>query len=358
MKVTITWIFCFSIYSAAIGCSHVNIQNKATFKNPFVAVTPIDRNKGTSLEVCPVPPAPVVDILSQTYYKDSHHSIIDEEKHQKSREMVQPLRIFNNQIVRLADRLRKFEDPNADQCLFTWLITWAKAGALHGDANYQGEFERKWNLSGIALAYLKIENLVRWTPDQKSEVVSWLQKVALRVRIDYDQKTERQSRRNNHIYWAGLSVMAAALSTGDKELYEWGLSKARLGIKDITAGGFLPEELDRARRARHYQSFALQALTMMAFISNENGTDLYALNDNALHRLAAKTIEGYLDSSVFERETSIQQEPIDPNDFQWTFAYLFVNPNKLSLARFELNNSSFSPWLGGNLHEIFLKKAE
>ena len=121
----------------------------------------------------------------------------------------------------------------------------------------------------------------------------------------------------------------------------------------MTTYGFLPEELDRARRARHYQSFALQALTMMAFLASSNGVDLYALNDQSLHRLSQKTIGGYKDFSVFEKATSVPQEPVDPKDFQWTFAYLYQNPNGLDIEQIEPSEIKFSPWLGGNLESTF-----
>lgn len=338
---------------SAVGCAHLASSPEKSLMNPFVALQPKIRPSETKSKTCPLPPSPVVDVMSTTYYSDEHHSIIDPKKHKQSQEMVVPLRTFNNQVVRFADQIWKHDDRSSEDCLYTWLSTWAKADALLGDANHQGEFERKWNLSGIALAYLKVENLLHWNTEQKKTVLDWLEKVAKRVRSDYNQKLDRQSRRNNHIYWAGLSVMAAAIATDDRELYDWGLSKAYRGIKDVTAEGFLPEELDRARRARHYQSFALQALTMMAFLAKSNGVDLYSLNDQALRRLAQKTMEGYQDDSIFEKATSIPQESIDPKDFQWTVAYLYQNPQGLHLEKYVLSEFRFSPWLGGDLAATF-----
>lgn len=351
-----TIVVCATLTASALitaGCSHFKTKDIQTFVNPFIDLVPKNRPQELQSNKCGDAPAPVVDVMGQTYYSDDHHSIIDPKKFEQSREMTVPLRSFNNQIARLSDRIWKFDDLSAESCLYTWLSTWARAGALLGDANYQGEFERKWNLSGIALAYLKVEPLLHWNPEQKSIVIAWLEKIAKRVRSDYDQKLDRQSRRNNHIYWAGLSVMATAISTQDPELYNWGISKALQGIMDITDEGFLKEELDRARRARHYQSFALQALTMMAFLADRNGTDLYVLNNSSLHRLAKKTLEGYQDASVFEKATSVKQEPIDLRDLDWTTAYLFKNPSSLNLANLKENTPEFSPWLGGDLSVMF-----
>ncbi len=191
-----SFVFC------SAGCTHLEYKNQKQFVNPFAELAPANRPNESKSDTCPEVPPPVVDVMSQTYYEDSHHSVIDPKRHEQSREMVKPLRTFNNQVARLSDRIWKFNDLKAENCLYNWLDAWAKVGALLGDANYQGEFERKWNLSGIALSYLKIETLVRWTPEQKSSIVKWLEKIAIRVRHDYDQKIERQSRRNNHIYWA------------------------------------------------------------------------------------------------------------------------------------------------------------
>lgn len=335
------------------GCSHLKFQDANPLVNPFVALSPKKRPRELTSQSCPNPPPPVVEVMGKTYYKDSHHSVIDSKLHKESREMVMPLRTFNNQVARLSDRIWKYDDQKAEDCLYFWLNTWAHAGALLGDANYQGEFERKWNLSGIALAYLKIESLVHWNSEQRKVIVSWLEKVANRVRADFEQKLDRQSRRNNHIYWAGLSVMTVAISTNDHTLYQWGLNKAIQASKDVTAEGFLPEELDRGRRARHYQSFSLQALTMMAFLARNNGVDLYSLNNQAVHRLAQKTVEGYQEDSVFEKATSTPQEPMDPDDFQWSVVYIYHNPNKINFEPLKLGPSNFSPWLGGDLAAIF-----
>lgn len=353
MKRYRVWIFISAFIFIASACSLLQTKETKSLVNPFASLATKQRPTSLQSLKCPQAPTPIIDVMSQTYYSDPHHSIIDPELLEQSRESAKPLRTFNNQIAHLSDRLWKFDDLNAENCLYTWLSIWADAGALLGDANYQGEFERKWNLSGIALAYLKIESLVHWTPGQKAKIVGWLEKIAKRVRMDYDKKLDRQSRRNNHIYWAGLSVMAPAISTGDRELYGWGLNKARKGAMDVTSDGFLPEELDRGRRARHYQSFALQALTMMAFLANANGTDIYSINDGSLNRLAKKTIEGYENNSVFEKATAIQQEPIDPKDLDWTAAYLFENPLRSLPQELQRDVVMFSPWLGGDLSAIF-----
>lgn len=357
MKISACTILVYFILTASalitLGCSHGKTKEIQRFVNPFFGIVPKNRPQELQPNKCRDVPAPVVDVMGQTYYSDERHSIIDPKKFEQSRELTVPLRSFNNQIARLSDRIWMFDDIRAESCLYTWLSTWARAGALLGDANYQGEFERKWNLSGIALAYLKVAPLLHWKSEQKSTIIAWLEKIAKRVRSDYDQKLDRQSRRNNHIYWAGLSVMATAIFTQNTELYNWGLTKAQQGIMDITNEGFLKEELDRARRARHYHSFALQALTMIAFLADKNGTDLYELNNSSLHRLAKKTLEGYQDASVFEKATSVEQEPMDLRDLDWTTAYLFKNPSSLSLAKLKENKSEFSPWLGGDLSVIF-----
>lgn len=350
----------FAVLGCAIlsSCAHTTeIKVPTPFVNPFVGLIPKQRPTEASTQICPVPPAPVIDVMSETYYSDSHHSIIDPVRHQRSREKVKPLRTFSNQIARLSDRLWLAKDSNAESCLLNWLTHWRQAGALLGEANYQGEFERKWALSGIALVYLKIEPLVSWTPNQKAALTEWLRKMAKRVRSDYDQKLDRQSRRNNHIYWAGLAVMAGSIATGDRDLYDWGLAKLRQGALDVTADGFLPEELDRARRARHYQSFALQALMMSAFLSQENGMDLLALNNSALLRLAKKTIEGSQDDSVFLRATSTPQESLDPRDLSWTVIYLYLVPMGLPAKKYG-NDPVYDAWLGGDLSAVFANRTE
>ena len=53
--------------------------------------------------------------------------------------------------------------------------------------------------------------------DAKGRVKDWIRSLAQVVRVDYSTDTEKTSRRNNHLYWAPWSVMAAALALNDRE---------------------------------------------------------------------------------------------------------------------------------------------
>jgi len=346
----------FLVFALALGlgsCAHRQTKATQTLRNPFSEVVITKNLQANEMGVCPAVPAPVVDVIGQTYYKDSHHSVIDPEKLRRSREMVQPLRNFGNQIAKWSDSLWVRKDLGAEKCLLEWFTSWAKAGAMLGNANYQGEFERKWFLAGVSLSYLRIEKHVDWNKEDKILVLDWFERLAKKVRSDYEQKLEKQSRHNNHIYWAALAVMAASIAIDNRDLYDWALVRAKQGAMDVTLEGFLPEELDRASRARHYQSFALQALTMLAFLTEKNGFDLYSVNDQALDRLIKTTVEGYRNNSIFERASSFQQEPVDPRDFNWVPVYRYQHPKNAVLIGLSEEKSLYSSWLGGNLSEMF-----
>ena len=44
---------------------------------------------------------------------------------------------------------------------------------------------------------------------------------------------------NNHYYWAGMAVMAAAVSSNDRELYNWAKGTFEEAASRVDAGSFV-----------------------------------------------------------------------------------------------------------------------
>src|SRR5262249_5331313 len=92
---------------------------------------------------------------------------------------------------------------------------------------------------------------------------------------------------NNHAYWAGVAVGAAAIAVNDRELFAWGIERLRIGLRQVTAEGALPLEIARGRLALHYHLFALEPLAVLDIMARANGVELPHSDDAALHRLSA-----------------------------------------------------------------------
>jgi poly(beta-D-mannuronate) lyase len=270
-------------------------------------------------------PAPVRDLNGVSYYTDAHRSVVDPVLQRQNEEAFAPLRAFVARVVTLADDWMVSRPPRsayAAQAVEA-LAVWARAGALLGAANRQGEYEREWTLAGLALAYLRVREAPGVDPSSRADTEAWLAKLAELVRPNYD-RPGRASAANNHASWAGLAVAAAGAAAQNRALFEWGLSRARLGIAQVRADGFLPLELERGTRALHYHLFALAPLVMTAELAAANGVDLYGEGNGAIRRLAERVIAGLADPAPFAAAAGAAQEVKRPPrgaDLAWAEPY-------------------------------------
>jgi poly(beta-D-mannuronate) lyase len=235
----------------------------------------------------------VVDAKAEAAYRDATKSINE----------------YENGLTQVSDRYvaSKPADPHPAACVLDWLAEWAAADAMLGEASQQGGYVRKWGLAPVAASYLKIRDEPSLDPAKKQAVERWIARWARIVRDDYTP-TKKESRRNNHVYWAAWSVGLAAVVLDDRGLFDWSLEKARLGLKQIRADGTLPLEMARKARAYHYHVFAAPPLVLTAELATKNGVDLYAENGGALRRLVSRIIAGFADDSFFAKATGIKQD--------------------------------------------------
>jgi poly(beta-D-mannuronate) lyase len=272
----------------------------------------------------PIPP-PIRDLLGVSYYTDANHSVADPVSKGKNQEAFAPLRAFVAQVTDLADgwmESRPARPAYAVRAL-DLLAGWARAGALLGSANRQGEYERAWTLGGLALAYLRVRDAPGLDRAARADVESWLVKLAEAVRPSYGH-ADRASSANNHATWAGLAVGAVGAATQRRALYDWGLGQARIAIAQIRPDGFLPLELERRALALHYHLFALAPLVMLAELASANGVDLYKEGNGAIRRLADRVIEGLSDPAAFVSAAGSAQEiqrPPRAPDLAWAEPY-------------------------------------
>ena len=320
----------------------------------------------------PVPapiPRPIRDLVGVSYYTDAARSIADPLSKEMNQEAFASLRAFVRQVTDLADgwmESRPARPAYAVRALET-LAVWARAGALLGSTNQQGEYEREWTLGSLALAYLRVGDAPGLDPAARAEVEAWLVKLAAAVQPHYGHAGRRSSA-NNHACWAGLAVAAAGAATQNHALFDWGFAQGRIGLAQIRADGFLPLELDRKTLALHYHLFALAPLVMLAELGEANGIHLYLEGGGAIQRLADRVIAGLRDPSPFAAAAGVTQQirlPPRGPDLAWAEPYFARFHDRrltplLAVARplrddrlggdltaaFALPNSSFGlPWL-------------
>ena len=295
-------------------------------------------------ETCgPVPP-PVVDLALERFYEDSAGSIVEPTRLEEHKAKTAPLLEFVGTVTWLADRAHRQRSSPVDTyaCGLSWIRGWAGSGAYLGKMDgKQAEAQRKWDLTGIAIAYFKLRQFA--TGDDRQIIEPWLIKVADAARAHFD---DASIKRNNHWYWLGLALGAVGIAADSDR--HWQMAKAIFAdaARDVSDDGTLPLELAREGRALHYHAFSLMPLVTLAELGASRGEDWYALNNGALHRLVAKTAEGLNDPAIFDKLAGVaQQRPVNPGA-GWVELY---NARFMGRLAHKPEQPDKHRWLGGDV---------
>jgi len=292
---------------------------------------PVDAGARRAVVGRPLPPAPptplappIRDLAGVSYYLDTSRSIADPTRKRQNEAAFAPLRGYVARVIDLADGWMESRpaDPVYAARAVEALAAWARAGALLGNVNQQGSYERVWTLAGLALAYLKVRDVPSVDPAARAAVDAWLVKVADAAKPG-EARPGRMSDANNHADWAALAVAAAGAGAHDRALYDWGLARGRVGIAQIRSDGLMPLELTRGAMALHYHLFALAPLVILAELAEANGADLYAEDHGAIGRLASRVIDGLRDPAPFAAAAGVAQQVRPPRgpDLAWAEPY-------------------------------------
>ena len=245
---------------------------------------------------CAAPAPAVIDIDANSYYSDSHHSIVDPVRKARNEAAVKPVNDYLDVVARAATRAQETGDAADAQCALRWLASWAEQKAMQGTmTTAQSYYTRKWTLAGLALSYARVRSAA--TPAQRDTIEAWLRQLAAAT---IEHAAAHKGARNNHYYWEGLAVTAAGAVTGDARSLAWGRQVFEDAMRQIQPNGSLPNELERAGKALHYHLYAAAPLVMMASI-----LDLQAPQ---LDRLVRFSAAGVTDPVAIEKMTGFKQE--------------------------------------------------
>ena len=313
-------------------------------------LSPWDWTKITPTEApytCPAPPAFSKALSLEGAYIDKKYSIIDEKKQAVfDRESAGPTHL--GQYAGLAaDAWLSNGSRAAAACVYSLLTAAAKADAWDDKMpTINSVYMQNWLLSGTALAYLKVRNSGAGTAQQDKQIQQWFRTLAARVSEYFDngRKHPGSDAWNNHMYWAGLSVAAAGIATGDLDAFLWGMSAYEMGLYAIQPDGSLDAEMGRGRMALHYQLYALGPLIILAELGEANALDLYAEREGAIHRLVKFDVAAMKDPTLIAKRTGEQQNitlPFSGLDIGWAVPYVQRFPNA-DLTRLIAQ----APWVG------------
>ncbi|MEL6297585.1 MAG: alginate lyase family protein [Pseudomonadota bacterium] len=245
------------------------------------------------------PPDPIRDLDLPRYYRDAAKSVVDPAKLAENKAATKALRDYVRAVVAAADQAQL--DPSEAQrvagagCALRHLDRWASGEALLGKMKTrQAEYERKWTVAALALAYLKVRT--RAPRDLDSRIADWLGALSDRA---YRNAAKPGRARNNHWYWVGLGEAAVALIDGNET--RWSRAGAIFddAMAETNEQGLLPQEVARARRGLVYHEFALMPLVAMVVLADAKGEDWRTRSDDRLRSLTLRTARGLRKPETF-----------------------------------------------------------
>jgi poly(beta-D-mannuronate) lyase len=303
---------------------------------------------------CPDPPPFAKTLDAHSYYTDAHHSVIDPKLQEEERKATEGPTHLGQWTTEAADKYLETGSRAAVACVYSLLDAAAQAKAWTDSMpTSQGHYEQKWLLAGTSIAYLKVRNAGLGTSAQDKDFQKWFSSLANRVTdyVDSKKNIPGSDAQNNHRYWSGLAVAAAGVALNDKGDLEWGIASYKFGVDQIQPNGVLPLEMNRAGRALHYHLYALAPLIMIAELAEANGTDLYAYDNGAIHRLVKLCIAGLANPDIFTKGTGVQQDITGGSysgaDIGWAVPYVKRFPDaQLSQWISQADNTRFWQWGG------------
>ena len=258
------------------------------------------------------------------------------------------------QIVRAADTYRTMGSRAAAQCAVAQILSLAQEHALTGKmSSSQAYYVQGWVVGAIAIAYLKVRDLNIQTPQQAETIGAWMHSIGEQTKNYYDshKRPGRGDAQNNHLYWAGVELVAIGVAANNRKDFDWAMATYDNGVNQIQPDGSLPLEMARGGRALHYHLYALAPLVLLAEFSEANHLDLYAHANGAIHRLVTFSIAGVKDPAPFVKATGVQQEiskTLDGDQIGWAPPYVQRFPN-LTLEQYIKSATNLSVYYLGGL---------
>ncbi|MCE9662632.1 alginate lyase family protein [Halomonas sp. M5N1S17] len=249
----------------------------------------------------------------------------------------EPLFLFEDSVSMLAGAFVASGDSYYAECLVSFLAHWADAKALttfrYDPNDPQAWFASESMLFAAAMAYATVRPSIEGMDEEREEVESWLQGLAMQHSAIPGQPGE--SCCNNHFYRRALYASMIGVLTDNDDLFRFGVSAIYSALHDMTEEGALPHEISRGRRATHYQNYALLYLVTNMEVIARQGYDIFNLEveGSTIHKAIDYFFTVLDDPVKLGDEVPLEQYrgfTRDPQYFTWLEIYL---------TRFELSQA-------------------
>ncbi|WP_109512497.1 mannuronate-specific alginate lyase [Pseudomonas ovata] len=310
----------------------------------------------------PIPTPYTGELVFRSKYEgsDKARSTLNEVAEKAFRSATQDITDLERGISKVVMQYMRDGRPEQLDCSLNMLTAWARAGALESQQyNHTGKSMRKWALGSLSAAYLRLKfsdsrPLANHT-QQAAEIEAWFSTLADQVVRDWSNLPLEKI--NNHSYWAAWSVMATAVATNRRDLFDWSVQEFKVAAHQVDAEGFLPNELKRRERALAYHNYALPPLAMIASFAQANGVDLRPENNGALKRLGDRVLAGVEDPDAFAERGGQKQDMTDLKKdpkFAWLEPYCSLYTCDARVLEKKHEKQPFKTFrLGGDLTRVY-----
>ena len=322
-----------------------------------------DKGSKKDADSCPTAPTPYTGSLQFTSkYKgsDSARSTLNADAEKEFRSQIKDITDMERGATKLITQYMRSGNKGDLDCAMSWLVSWAKAGALESsDYNHTGKSMRKWALGSLSSSYMRLKfsssRPLAAYGDQSKEIENWFSTLGSQVVRDWSDLPLKKI--NNHSYWAAWSVMSTAVVTNRRDLFDWSVQEFKVAANQVDNDGYLPNELKRRQRALSYHNYSLPPLTMIAAFAQVNGVDLRQENNGALQRLANRVMQGVDDQDAFDEKTGNDQDMGDLKEnskFAWLEPYCALYSCAPKTQDWKKKMEPFNSFrLGGEVTKVF-----
>lgn len=277
-------------------------------------------------EAAPKPYTGALQFRSKYEGSDNARATLNLDSEHAFRTSTEDITTLEKGVSKMVTQYMRDGRPAQLDCALTWLGTWARADALMSTQyNHTGKSMRKWALGSMSGSWLRLK-FSRSQPlaahQAEAELIEkWFARLAEQTVRDWSNLPLQKI--NNHSYWAAWSVMATAVATDRRDLFDWAVKEYKVGANQVDEQGFLPNEIKRRQRALAYHNYALPPLALIASFAQANGVDLRSENNFALQRLGEGVLAGARDPRHFAERAGEKQ---DMKDLKVDTKYAWLEP--------------------------------
>ena len=277
-------------------------------------------------ESTPKPYTGALQFRSKYEGSDKARATLNLDSEQAFRDSTKDITTLERGVAKMVNQYMRDGRPAQLDCTLSWLGAWARADALLStDYNHTGKSMRKWALGSMSGSWLRLKfsnsQPLAAHQAEAEQIERWFARLAEQTVRDWSDLPLEKI--NNHSYWAAWSVMATAVATDRRDLFDWAVKEYKVGANQIDDQGFLPNEVKRKQRALAYHNYALPPLAMIASFAKANGVDLRSENNFALQRLGEGVLAGARDPRHFAERAGEKQ---DMKDLKVDTKYAWLEP--------------------------------